>query len=120
MFELLLNIIIIILGEAATLASLIMVIITIAALAIAGTIPQAEYVEIIEFDPETLRNRRRQLRVLPWLPEELTLPQTPPLQAQEIPLAPQLITEPAQQTPQQAQVPLQEPVEDNHIIPPHQ
>ncbi len=65
MFELLLNIIVIVLGEAATLASLITAIITIAALAIAGTIPQAEYVEIIKFDPETLRNRRRHLRVLP-------------------------------------------------------
>ena len=119
MFKLLLNIIVIVLGEAATLASLITAIITIAALAIAGTIPQAEYMEIIEFDLETLRNRRRHLRVLPQLPEELTPPQTPPLQAQEIPLAPQLIPEPAQQTPQQAQVPLQEPVEDNHIIPPH-
>ena len=119
MFELLLNIIVIVLGEAATLTSLITAIITITALAITRTIPQAEYMEIIEFDPETLRNRRRCPRVLPQLPEELTPPQTPPLQAQEIPLAPQLIPEPAQQTPQQAQVPLQEPVEDNHIIPPH-
>ena len=100
MFELLLNIIVILLGEIATLASLITVIITITTLAIAGTIPQAEYMEIIEFDPETLRNRRRHLRVLPRLPEELTPPQTPPLQAQEIPLAPQPIPEPAQQNPQ--------------------
>ena len=112
MFDLLLQLVITILTNFASLASLVTALLVIASLAIAGTLPNAEnlHVEVLEFDPETLRNRRRRLRPSPIHPQDITLPQTPQEEAQVLP-----------------QVQVQEPIVrpalnplDNYIIPPRQ
>ena len=72
------------LAHAASLLSLVIGIIVITALAITGTVPDYdEYlVEILQFDPETLRNRRLRLRPLP--------PQNRPRQDLTPPLTPEI------------------------------
>ena len=105
MLSVLRHLLVVILGNLAACASLVVGIFTIAALAIAGTIPDIEYVEILEFDPQTLRNRRRRLRPLPTHQEIYTPPPTPPIQAQEV----------QQEAPE---VPLPEPVREPNEQPP--
>src|SRR6201995_4359471 len=110
MFEIVLHLIVIALGNIATLASLFTSLCIIATLAISG-LTETDYVEVTEFDPETLRSRRRHLRALPPLPphlQDITPPHTPPLQARQVPQVPQ---QAPQQVPQVPQSPPQIPVE---------
>ena len=107
MFDLFLHLVITVLSNLATFASLATALLVIASLAIAGSLPQADdiHVEFLEFDPETLRNRRRRLRPLPRRVEDNTPPATP------LPVERDLAPAPA--------APPVNP-EDNYIVPPRQ
>jgi len=125
-----------VLAHVASALSFVIGIIVISALAIAGTVPDYdEYlVEILQFDPETLRNRRLRLRPLPPQNrprQDLTPPLTP-----EIPVAAPL-PEPQepepladvlrrdferrlrrQATPEPLPVAPEEQPQNNYIVPP--
>lgn len=85
MLNIVLQLLVIVFGNLAACTSFVVGIFTIAALAIAGLIPDVEYVDILEFDPETLRNRRRRLRPLPTHQEIYTPPPTPPTPIHRVP-----------------------------------
>jgi len=110
MFEIVLGLVVNILANLATFTSLITGLFVIAALAITGTLPQAEYIKIVEFNPVTLRNRRRRLRLTQADPRDEATPSEPA----PLPLPPA-----QHQEHQESQEPIVNQL-NNFIVEPHQ
>ena len=118
-----------ILAHFASLLSLLIGILVISALAIAGTVPDYDdyIVKIVQFNPETLRNRRLCLRLLPPQNrprQDLTPPLTPPpipveVEDPPVPELPEILQEWNERRLRRQVIPkpLEEP-QNNFIVPP--